>query len=85
MFPFYTPENTRKPLQFSGVFRGFKTGALARNKLAEKLNEFTPGFLAFYFSKMYLLFRIRQGSINPSVSNAPFLYPLKTSEKRKVF
>ena len=32
MFPFYTPENTRKP-RFFGVFREYKMRTLARNVL----------------------------------------------------
>ena len=36
MFPFYTPENIRKP-KFSGVFREYKMGTLARNGLIERL------------------------------------------------
>ena len=36
MFPFYTPENIRKS-RFTGVFRGYKTGTLARNGLIERL------------------------------------------------
>ena len=33
MFPFHTPENTRKPL--SNIFRGYKMETLARNKLMQ--------------------------------------------------
>ena len=36
MFPFYIPENIRKP-RFSGVFRGYKMGTLARNGFMERL------------------------------------------------
>ena len=38
MFPFYTPLKTPKNQRFSGVFRGYKKGTLARNGLRSKRN-----------------------------------------------
>ena len=37
MFPFYTPLKTPENLWFSGVFRWYKMGTLARNGLISKL------------------------------------------------
>ena len=33
MFPFYTPWQFQKTEKLSGIFRGYKMGALARNEL----------------------------------------------------
>ena len=38
MFPFFTPENTRKQ-RFSGVFSGYKMETLARNGLITKYSS----------------------------------------------
>ena len=41
MFPFYIPLKTTENLWFSGVFRGYKMGTLARNGLIRvKYNAF---------------------------------------------
>ena len=60
------PEN-----RFSGVFRGYKMGKLARNGLSVKVRIVNKVSCTLHF--------------NPFVPNAPFLYPLKTSENRKLF
>ena len=51
MFPFYTPENTRKP-KVIWCFQGYKMGTLARNGL--NLNNDVSNFKSF--SLMLLFF-----------------------------
>ena len=51
MFPFYTPLKTPENQRFSGVFRGYKMGTLARNGLknTKAMTEGVFHFVSCYF------------------------------------
>ena len=79
MFPFYTPWKQQKTKGFSGVFRGYKMGKLARNGLMRDLNshllDFFIGLFPIIKNKVYTVFAL--------ISAGPQITPL--SNKRSIF